>query len=182
MTMRDIMIDLETLSTRPDAMIVAIGAVKFGPEGLGEEYYAVVDTRYAVGHIDAMTVAWWMRQSEEARGIFQEGFRDTKHIAAALEGLIGFVGDAPDQVRVWGHGASFDLPILESAFRACCRKAPWGHRAIRDTRTLYELAGVKVEMPEGEKHHALADAKAQALAVIRGVRALGAWHIWSKAD
>ncbi len=124
--MRDIMIDLETLSTRPDAMIVAIGAVKFGPEGLGEEYYAVVDTRYAVGHIDAMTVAWWMRQGEEAREIFQEGFRNTKHIAAALEGLIGFVGDAPDQVRVWGHGASFDLPIIESAFRACCRKTPWG--------------------------------------------------------
>jgi hypothetical protein len=35
--MRDVIVDPETLSIRPDAMIRSIGAVAFGPDGLGAE-------------------------------------------------------------------------------------------------------------------------------------------------
>ncbi|GJD65139.1 3'-5' exonuclease [Methylobacterium frigidaeris] len=178
--MRDIMIDLETLSTRPDAMIVAIGAVQFGPEGLGDLFYCAVTPDGALGHIDPKTVAWWMGQGDEARSVFRDDGPNREPLAVALRDFRAWLDRKGKDLRIWGHGSSFDLPIIESAFRACGHPIPWSHRAIRDTRTLYELAGVKVEMPEGEKHHALSDAKAQALAVIRGVRALAADHIWSR--
>mgnify|MGYP003807143041 CR=1 FL=1 len=42
--MTDVMLDLETMSTRPNACIVAIGAVEFSEtEGLGKTFYEVVD-------------------------------------------------------------------------------------------------------------------------------------------
>jgi DNA polymerase III epsilon subunit-like protein len=41
--MSDVMIDLETLGRRPGCAILSIGAVEFGPAGLGRELYIVLD-------------------------------------------------------------------------------------------------------------------------------------------
>ena len=43
--MNDVMVDLETLSTKPNAAIVSIGAVFFDPKTgeLGDTYYQVID-------------------------------------------------------------------------------------------------------------------------------------------
>lgn len=180
--MRDVMIDLETLSTRPDAMVVAIGAVAFGPAGTGWEFYRVIEPSQAAGHIDPSTVAWWMRQGADARAIFRDDWGPERlSLAEALLEFRAFLGDAADGLRVWGHGSSFDIPIIESAFRACGHPVPWGHRAPRDTRTILELAGVKVTMPEDEKHNALSDARAQARAVIEAARVLGPSRLWPEA-
>jgi hypothetical protein len=73
--MRDLMLDLETMGTSPNAAIVAIGAVKFDPGTgeLGGRFYQVVDLASSVAAgcvIDPDTVLWWMRQSPEARAMF----------------------------------------------------------------------------------------------------------------
>jgi hypothetical protein len=176
--MRDLMIDLETLSTRPDAMVIAIGAVGFGPEGLGQEFYAAIRPGTAMGHIDERTVAWWMGQSNEARSVFREDNTDSLSLAAALQAFGAFVRSFGPDLRIWGHGSSFDLPIIESAFRACGHPLPWGHRAARDTRTIFDLTGTKVVMPETAKHNALSDARAQAAAVISAASQLGSHRLW----
>lgn len=180
--MRDVMIDLETLSTRPDAMILSIGAVAFGPDGLGAEFSVVVDPAGAHGHIDPGTVAWWLDQSAEARRPLGANYTGERvPLAMALQRFRWFWNDlmAPHaKLRVWGHGSSFDLPIIESAFRVCGHQIPWGHRAGRDTRTILELAGTRIVMPDNAKHDALADAKAQAIAVIDAARALGTHRLW----
>jgi len=68
----DCMIDLETMSTRPNAAIVAIGAVAFNFATLeiGPKFYTVIDLRSAqdVGlHVDGDTVLWWLQQNDAAR-------------------------------------------------------------------------------------------------------------------
>lgn len=183
--MRDVMIDLETLSTRPDAMIVSIGAVAFGPQGVGDELHAVIDPAGAMGHIDPSTVAWWLGQGDEARYPISSLYAGERvSLAHAVQRLTWFLRDLavpPAALRIWGHGSSFDLPIIESAFRACGHPIPWGHRAPRDTRTILELGGVKVTMPEHAKHNAVEDARAQAEAVIEAARAIGARRLWPEA-
>jgi hypothetical protein len=163
------MIDTETLGTKPGAAILSIGAVMFGPAGLGETFYAPVllESCASVGlTIDPATVTWWMRQSGEARAA---AFRDD---AAPLWQVLGDFFDWFDAQRAkhpWCHGATFDAPILEAAFKACGLAAPWQYWNVRDTRTLYDLAGVKVDRAAGTHHNALDDAINQAKAAAQAM-------------
>ena len=67
------MIDLETLSTRPNATILTIGGVKFDPYKNTEPsqgmYYRVdVDSQTEMGR-DVMdeTIEWWGKQAQDVR-------------------------------------------------------------------------------------------------------------------
>ncbi len=87
-----------------------------------------------------------------------------------------------DGTRIWSHGEAFDIPIYEYAAHAVGFKAPCHYRAGRDTRTLFELAGVRTEdLPfVGTKHNALDDAVHQARVVQMAMRKLRS--IRMKAD
>src|SRR4051812_5008733 len=64
----NVMLDLETLSTRSDACIIQIAAVAFDIETgeIGSRFNAFVNESCLVGakvgHIDVSTVGFWMRQ------------------------------------------------------------------------------------------------------------------------
>ena len=71
------MIDLETLSTNPNAVILTLGAVKFNPFGTGQSdpmYFKMdVDSQTKLGrHVQPETLDWWATQpkkiQEEALG------------------------------------------------------------------------------------------------------------------
>lgn len=165
----DIMIDLETLATTPDATILTIGAVKFDPFGdeladpTMEKFYVKVDVDScdALGlRVDNSTVEWWGNQSKEAQ---DEAF--------SLDGRIP-ITDAMNQLykfcwgakRVWSHGAGFDVIICEHIFRKIGKAIPWQFWTVRDTRTLFDI-GIDPKRPPVLKHHALEDAWNQAVGV-----------------
>lgn len=169
--MNDLMIDLETLGTTPDAAIVSIGAVWFDPRSdeLGDEFYRVLELEQR-RRIDPNTVRWWMDQSSDARRVFTTMNREP--LASALSALETFIFSNPDDPRVWSQGASFDVVLLEDAYRQFEMTPPWKFWDIRDTRTVYDLAG-NDERGAAVAHHALEDAKAQARRVQRCYAALG---------
>ncbi|SEQ87874.1 protein of unknown function [Faunimonas pinastri] len=75
------------------------------------------------------------------------------------------------ETMVWSHGLTFDLPILSHALYKEGIPPLWGHRAGRDTRTLFWLAGGVPEVPfEGVKHSPLDDCKHQVKQVIEAYR------------
>ena len=159
------MLDLETLSTAPNAAIIQIGVVRFDPEGQGVtdtfERTVSLDSCLEVDlKVDGATFEWWLRQSDAARAAVTA---DPQPLPWVLRDLTTWLGEKPDNV-IWSHGASFDAPVLASAYRACGYREPWDHRLVRDTRTLFWLAeswGWK--KPEHDTAHtALADAVAQA--------------------
>ena len=70
----DVMLDLETLSTRPESVILTLGAVKFSPwgEDIDTEnglYVRVnVDEQLELGrHVLDSTIDWWGTQPEDVR-------------------------------------------------------------------------------------------------------------------
>ena len=75
MKYENVMIDLETMGVNNNAAIIAIGAVAFDFEGnLGYHFYQTITLQSSVengGIMDASTVLWWMRQSDEARKEFE---------------------------------------------------------------------------------------------------------------
>lgn len=176
--MPDIMLDLETLGTTPGCVIRSIGAVAFDPNGgpLGETLYLIIDRASceAAGlTVDPDTEAWWAEQSPEARAEFDgQGVA----LAEALDAFELFyttlapIADKAD--RLWSNGPSFDEAILAAAYRALGRKPPWRYNAARDCRTIYDLAGLKLQHTGGTFHKAIDDAVEQAKLVQEARRGL----------
>lgn len=178
--MRDVMVDLETMGSGPNAAIVAIGAVAFNPgKGLmGSRFYRVIDLESAVlmgGQIDPATVMWWLKQSDEARSALVKS-GSTMNMAVVLREFTNWMAaaaDNADRVRVWGNGASFDNVILASAYRMAGLSQPWKYWNDRCYRT------VKAQYPniqmvrQGVHHNALDDAVSQASHLIEMMRGEG---------
>lgn len=166
----DIMLDLETLSSAPDAAIVAIGACTFATDGstlkLRRIFRQVVmpdSSQKAGGRIDALTVVWWMGQSQEAREAWTSA--PARTIQSALEQFaIWCEPDFPDErVRVWGNGAGFDNVILRGAYDRCSIAPPWRHQDDRCYRTLKNLRPDVPFERIGVAHEAADDAVSQAV-------------------
>ncbi len=171
--MNHLMIDLETMGNKPNAPIVAIGAVFFDPQSgeLGAEFYLAVDLTSAMSQgatPDGDTILWWLNQSAEARAAICTD--DTKNIAEALSELSSFISlnsDSPRYLKVWGNGASFDNVILRSAYEHAGHTCPWQFWNDSDVRTMVMLGkqlgfDPKRDMPfDGVAYNALADARHQ---------------------
>lgn len=165
----DVMIDIETLSTRGNAAVISIGAVWFNPITLdvGLPIHLRVDMDSAIksgGHVDGNTVAWWLQQSQAARDGVTQG--TALPLWAALEKLSDYLHSvAPEpEVRVWGNGADFDMTILASAYGRVCLPLPWRYYNVRCFRTLAKLhPAIKPPADVGTAHNAAADALHQAL-------------------
>lgn len=173
--MNNLMLDLETMGKGSNAAIVAIGAVFFDPAtgALGGQFYKRIWLSSAAKHgeIDASTVSWWLKQSDEARA--EINHEDSGDLLQAIIEFNTFVDADNDasfkQLRVWGNGCTFDNVIIANAYNQLKLKKPWSYAGDMDVRTIVEIGrkllnfDPKKDMPfEGEKHNALADAIHQA--------------------
>ena len=167
----NIMLDLETLSTRPDATILTFGACKFNPykqedivDGI---YFRVnVDEQIALDrHVDDNTIAWWGKQAED---VYAEAFDPNDRISLEqfTQELNRFIVGVDN---IWAQGPVFDIVILENLYRMMGKPTPWPYYTIRDSRTLLKALG---DDREGGTllHNALADAVSQAQAVQSAVK------------
>lgn len=168
----NVMIDLETLGTKPGYAIIAIGAVVFSSpclKGFNTNdcyFYSNIsmDSNYEYDlKSDPATIEWWGKQSKEAK---QGSLYGTDELRVTLRKFSSFIAQmgVEVEVRVWGNAASFDLKILEAAYEACALPVPWKYYNEMCFRTLKNLPH-RVPAPTffGTKHNALADAKHQAL-------------------
>jgi exodeoxyribonuclease VIII len=163
--MIDVMADLETLSTEPDAVVVSIGAVEFDPiaGALGNRFYCIIDLErddVLGGDVSARTLKWWMCQSDAARAVFNAAPMLTGH--EALEAFRVFLLPHQGQTILWGNGSDFDNVVLRSMYKRAGLAAPWQFYNNRCYRTLKNMAPhVKMERV-GTHHNALDDAISQA--------------------
>ena len=171
--MIDVMLDLETLGTRPGCPVLSIGAVFFDPDndGLGAEFYRVISLSSCMEAgltPEAGTLGWWMQQSSAAQAVLVAATAELKTAPTLSEALWDFdaflkTGYEAAKVRVWGNGSDFDNAILSECFAAADIPQPWKFYNNRCYRTLKGLfPGVKLER-QGTYHNALDDAKSQAV-------------------
>ena len=161
----DVMIDLETTGVSAGCCILTIGACTLD---LSQSFYTRISHSSCLesGLKDnPSTVAWWGRQSEEARlEAFGDGSIDETRLALpyALDAFNNWLrGIKPAQV--WGNGADFDLPILGAAYEAVNSKPAYGAFSGRCYRTMKTIYPWITQAPfQGVKHNALADAEHQA--------------------
>lgn len=170
--MEHVMIDLETLGRRAGCSILSIGAVAFGPEGLGPEFYTVVNRASCQAHglhEDEATLEWWTKQSAQAQTVLGQASTDGTSLVDALAELTTFLSGLGSlkKLKVWGNGADFDNAILTACYAAVGRELPWEFWHNRCYRTLKSLRPAAKLSRQGTYHNALDDAKSQATHAIQ---------------
>lgn len=164
----DVMLDIETLSTRPESVIVTIGAVKFDPWGEDVDtdnglYYRInVDEQLALDrHVLESTVEWWGTQPEDVR---EEALGEGNRVSLdeMTRGLNKFLVGIDN---IWCQGPAFDIVILENLYRQLSKPTPWQFWQIRDSRTLFGVHGDPREKDRKAAHNALMDCYYQAIGV-----------------
>ena len=164
--MKRVMIDLETGAVVKNAAILSIGACTFSDAGVSSGGFyknVTLESCKEVGLvIDESTSEWWQRPEQAAAR--EALVDDPVHIRTALVELrMWLLSDTdPDKVEPWANGTSFDLAILETAYRFVGIPIPWKFFNERDYRTMKALFKIPKPTFEGQKHTALADARFQA--------------------
>ena len=172
----DVMFDLETLDTKPSAVILSLGAVKFDPRQKGIDPNAErlslrieIDPQSAMGRtISEDTISWWATQSKQAQ---EAAFGDANRVTVedAVEQFHKFVWNSE---RVWSQG-SFDVNIIEHLYTSINKPYAWQYWQVRDSRTLFDF--IDGQLDRTKHHDAVEDAIAQAEAVQRALRKIG-WN------
>lgn len=165
--MPDIMLDLETLGTRPDCVILTLGAVKFDPFSIkepGPGLYLRIDADEQIARgrgVQEDTLQWWMKQDELVR---EEaiGENDRVTVEEMYRQLNRFLVGANN---IWAQGPVFDIAILENIYRQYGWPTPWQFWQIRDSRTLFGALGDPRAKGRVGHHNALADCVYQAQGV-----------------
>lgn len=168
----DAMMDIETLDTRPSAVVISIGVVlfnrrepsvkfkelnlKFGKKEFRDEQIMMGRT------VDKSTVAWWKGQEPAAKKIFKQA--NVTSMFDALEKLTAFLLQEDTNLLIWGNGAGFDNTIVTSLYESFGEEAPWKFWNDRCFRTFKGEHGHIARPPafKGVKHDAVDDARQQA--------------------
>ena len=171
--MKDVMIDFETLGNGSSKCICQVGAVYFDnvTGELGESFKANINAATHVkagAKIDAETVYWWLKQSDEARASIVSG--DLENITSVFLRLNTFLSNSK---RIWSH-ATFDFVTLMETMKQLNITPSFSYRAGMDLRTLVYLAGVSTSdtVRTGVHHDALADAIHQVKYCVQSLNAI----------
>ena len=182
---RHIMVDIETLSTAKNAVVLSIGAVFFDPKTgtvLDEFYKELRLSDQANRKVDISTVQWWMKQvaeHPERASIFEQGDIN-KHcpVRNALLLLRDFIFSCREDGQdfcVWACDPDFDLSILTTLYADYELPVPWKYNEPKSVRTM-RMLGKEVGLPKKEEiatHNALEDCIRQAKEVSAVLQGLG---------
>lgn len=170
------MLDLETLSTAPNAAVTAIGAVAFNTNTLelhDKPFYRVIDLEDAITpglDVSGSTLNWWIRQSEAALSMYRLDKSSYVTRKVATSGFLDWAYDlCPKQyLKVWGNGAAFDNVIMRNLINFTLQDndpwAFWNDRCYRTVKALHPLIEVS---RIGVHHNAAEDALTQAEHLLR---------------
>ena len=119
--MREMMIDLETMDTKPSCIVLSIGAVVWetvdtGHGGLDwhvlRRFYRILDIQSQADKkrtVSESTIVWWQRQDANAR---DEAFSVVRQpVTGALDDFRRFADQNGGVTVFWANPATFDFPI-----------------------------------------------------------------------
>lgn len=146
----ELMFDLETLDTKPSAVVLSVGAViwkmvdGFHPAVMEwepvERFYRVIDIQ---GQLDKKrtvsqdTLLWWLQQDPTAR---EEAFAPVRKPALLVLDEFRYWAAQYKINAFWASPATFDFPIWEDFAMTFSKHVPWTYRQKYDVRTVVREA------------------------------------------
>ena len=151
---RHVMLDIETLGTRPGSAIMSIAAVAFdfdagkavnysaGDASVGK-FMVTIDLKSNVEakmQLNASTALWWMEHED---ALVNWVAAPKVSLSIALDSFTKYIESLTIEgtdVFIWGNSNRFDMGLMEAAYQALDKKIPWKFRNERDVRTLVGFA------------------------------------------
>lgn len=171
----DVMIDIETLSTTPESVVLSVGAVKFIPGGNKDTIESKTHWRLEIDEqinrgrqVSESTMEWWAKQDINVKA---EVFSPDNRISVDefFPELNRYVSGCD---KIWCQGPQFDMVILESLYSLFGHHWNWKFWQIMDSRTLINTAKIMDPQYSDPRkavqqnlHNAAEDSYYQALAV-----------------
>lgn len=165
----NIMVDLETASTKENAAILSWAMVPFFTDGKEfiemEDFYRVVNLTscFMAGmDFDKGTQDWWLNQDPMARGTLLNSEDFNIHgVTSEAYTWLSNLSEKYD-LYLWATGLDFDIPKIEWCFHKFVgRGLPYKYSHKMDVRTVLKFVGLERSLFEmqGVKHNALDDCK-----------------------
>jgi len=164
------MLDIETMSTEPDAAIITIASAHFNPRVINtdEELRALPsfsmtidleDNERCGRHISAGTVKWWLSQSKGAQDDLLNSHQHK--LSQVLQKFGLWVTNHPQKpTQAFANGPEFDHVILQNACKQLGVMWPFRYWQSQSLRTVQLMAWPDGDMPDitfGTAHNALDD-------------------------
>lgn len=167
----DVSLDIETLSLKPNAVVLSIGACTVDKDFHG--YLLQEPQIFKRRDVDPETVEWH-RNDHLTLFTAQTTQCSLRGLSPAvvLESLYAWFAalqlqHCGNEIQIWMNSPSFDGVILQNLANDFATPLPWTFRQERDLRTLKKLALVlepdlmDAIQPNNNAHDALADAQHQ---------------------
>lgn len=170
-----LMLDIETLGTSPNAVIQSIAIQQFeittGEMGQSIHIYLPLQEQLDEGRVvDANTLIWWSQQSLDAQIAVLKGRKfaeDNGFTLSDARQLVKVTLEGADEL--WANGPDFDCVLMQNFMGSDFKWPFWAHRDCRTIRSLFpEVPRTKPEVA----HDALSDCHAQIKDVVACYAAL----------
>lgn len=155
--MRKLMIDIETMSSESDAVMIQLAGAFFEWDGTVHKQFSMnIDEESCkiIGFKEsASTVEWWKTQNQQ---VLENIRKDAQPVEFVILKFLEFLGDTKD-ICVWSH-ATFDFVIVQNYIKKLSNKY-MSFKLARDIRTLVDLSGIDLSKYDWNKktHNALDD-------------------------
>ena len=164
--MNHLMIDIETLDTRPSAVVLSVAVLMFDPLSRKQEemFSANIDVGTQIAlegrTMSIDTVKWWMQQGYDAR---VKAFASpvSVDLRDAQETLAGII-KRPDVEAIWANDPDFDCTILRDLMGYDFKWPFYKHRSMRTIKALFPAAYEAEGYGEFVAHDPMEDCKKQA--------------------
>lgn len=177
---RHVMFDIETLNTKPDSVVLSVGAVIFDPftEDAPTDkihWKLDVDSQLESGRtVSDGTMDFWSRQPQDVQDaafspvgrVQVKDFFDEFNRYVNGGAKIWTINEDPPSTAVWAQGPQFDIVILESLADSINCHCNWAFWQVKDSRT--SLEQMEKDPRKGiqqQLHDAAEDAYWQAICV-----------------
>jgi len=157
------MIDLETLGTDVDSVVLSIGGAAFDPfsNGAVSTFYSVISIGDSISRgltTSQDTIDWWSRQEPEAQAVLKEAKESTNTLQEVLTDFSVWFTDN-NLKYLWGNGAAFDNVVMDCCYKNVKMVPPWKYYDDMCYRTVKTLNPQILESERnGTYHNALDDA------------------------
>lgn len=169
----NIVLDLETVSTKPDAGILQIGAAipefeQYKLNGLvSPTFESTISYNELLIYFEAnqvdmsdSTMGWWDKQDPDTK---RQVFSGQTSYDDALAAFVTWVKDIKAvtdcEVAIWGNDVGFDNVILTHSLDMCGHHNVWSYKNNRCFRTINALFPTDTsDLVNTAKHTALGDA------------------------
>ncbi len=170
MSNRRFMVDIETLSVKNDAAVIAVGVAVFNRVEILDSHMWLIDPIYAIGHREQRTFnEFWNNPEMVTDDVRERMFSGLEKPWDVCDQFNQFY-ETWKPNEMWANPPQFDYIILRSMYEACEMIPAWHWREEKDFRTVKDMAkslGIDYSSAyEGRQaHDARDDAIAQAKAI-----------------